>query len=287
MKLYLKTVIFVLLFFSSAWAADWSNPNPRSGPDAAAPLLLKHELNFGDLYQSGTGKLNLLKGSHAGPSSPLSPSTGQAWWDSSNSLFKIYNGSAWTGKVYDADLVDGKNPGSASGLATLDANTRLTEPATTIYDGTGNRSASPTPAANTVPVRDASGNIGGGPGPIGEISNSGSSLPVAVDMGTVTAGDIIYAEAQFILTGSYVVNSLKGYKIEKASGTATITCAGGATYLTNYIFIPTGHSGGYQVDVKGIVRVTGNGTLVLQSNWITTGESPHTYKMYAFFYKKQ
>jgi hypothetical protein len=50
----------------------------------------------------------------------------------------------------------------ANGLATLDANTRLVQAATTAWDGTGARSFSPTPAANTVPVRDSYSTIDNG-----------------------------------------------------------------------------------------------------------------------------
>ncbi len=50
----------------------------------------------------------------------------------------------------------------ASGIASLDSNSRLVQPALTLYDGVGNRSASPTSAANTIPVANASGSIPAG-----------------------------------------------------------------------------------------------------------------------------
>jgi hypothetical protein len=63
------------------------------GDKAGALLLEKHEPNFTDLYSGSTGKLNLLKGNHAGAASPTLPSNGQGWYDSTDKLFQIYDSS--------------------------------------------------------------------------------------------------------------------------------------------------------------------------------------------------
>jgi hypothetical protein len=97
----IAVLLATLLMATSLYAADWSNPNPRSGGDTAGQLLLKHELNFTDIYQATTGKLNLLKGNSAGTSAPSSPSTGQTWYDTSNILFKVYGGSTWDTFIFD------------------------------------------------------------------------------------------------------------------------------------------------------------------------------------------
>ena len=48
---------------------------------------------------------------------------------------------------------------AANGFASLDVSARLVEPATTVFDGVGNRSASPTSGANIIPVAGAGGKL--------------------------------------------------------------------------------------------------------------------------------
>ena len=48
---------------------------------------------------------------------------------------------------------------AASGIASLNSDTRLVQPALTLYDGSGNRAASQTPGAYVIPVGDVDGRI--------------------------------------------------------------------------------------------------------------------------------
>ena len=59
----------------------------------------------------------------------------------------------------NADQVDGKHAGTASGVATLTANTRVYEAAEALWDGVAGRAASPTVVPNTIPVRDVNGKL--------------------------------------------------------------------------------------------------------------------------------
>lgn len=89
----------VLLFSGVYVYGEWANPSPQAGGDNAGQLLLKHESNMTDIYQSNTGKLNLLKKNFSGTTSPSSSDEGQAWWDSTNNTFNLYDGSAF-GQVF-------------------------------------------------------------------------------------------------------------------------------------------------------------------------------------------
>ena len=98
-KIGLFLLVVFLLFGGLSVHAEWANPNPQSGGDNAGELLLKHESNMTDIYQSNTGKLNLLKKNFSGTASPSSSDEGQAWWDSTNNTFNLYDGSAF-GQVF-------------------------------------------------------------------------------------------------------------------------------------------------------------------------------------------
>lgn len=144
MKKVISIVALLMSFAFVVHAADWSNPNPQAGGDKAGELLLKHEDNFTeDLYKADTGKLNLLKKNFAGTSAPTSPSQGQAWWDTTNRVLKIYNGTNWpSGKIYNAVNADkaknvtnpGSSPPSSPSIGDFWYNT--TTQITEIYNGT-------------------------------------------------------------------------------------------------------------------------------------------------------
>ena len=87
--------------------------------------------------ESGTGNTGWIDGAHIG----------------ANAIWHAGNDGAGSG--LDADTVDGRNPGSPSGIATLSAASKVVQPALqadTLYDGVTYRSANATPAANIVPV---------------------------------------------------------------------------------------------------------------------------------------
>ena len=52
--------------------------------------------------------LTAIKSSNSAPTAPTSPSTGEVWYDTTNTLFKVYNGSAFeeikSGNIVAADL---------------------------------------------------------------------------------------------------------------------------------------------------------------------------------------
>ncbi len=87
------------------------------------------------------------------------------WWLSSTILGVVISTSSQANAVPKADgsgKLSAGWGGNASGLATLDANTRLVQDTVTAYDGSGSRSFSATPGANKIPVADANGVLGSG-----------------------------------------------------------------------------------------------------------------------------
>ena len=120
----------------------WGSASPESAVTApVGSIYLRTTLVGADttMYykESGTGNTGWVARTHIG----------------SDAIWHAGNDGAGSG--LDADTVDGRNPGSVSGIPTLDANSRVVEAANLVWDGVGNRSASPTPAANTMPVSDA------------------------------------------------------------------------------------------------------------------------------------
>lgn len=198
--------------------------------------------------------------------------------------------------------------GSASTLATLNSNTRLVEPALTLYDGSGNRSASATSGANIIPVADGSGDIhldfipdtltgktvatATSLAMTGESSAAGSPSAwstATIDLGTVTAGDRIFVTAS--LDGSIGASNAQWYAItvSKSSGTATVVFNHNTDHLFNIIVGNTNAGVDANVCVSGIVQVSGSGTLVLQAvpSQSGGGSGISNTNIYTVFLKKQ
>ena len=119
----------------------WGSASPEAAVTApVGSIYLRTTAGAGatEYYkESGAGNTGWIARTHIG----------------ANAIWHAGNDGAGSG--LDADTVDGRNPGSISGIPTLDANGRVVEVANLVWDGVGNRSASPTPAADTVPVSDS------------------------------------------------------------------------------------------------------------------------------------
>lgn len=232
--------------------------------------------------ESGTGNTGWVARSHIG----------------SDAIWHAGNDGAGSG--LDADTVDGRNPGSVSGIPTLDANSRVVEPANLVWDGVGNRSASATPAANVVPVRKSASPyaLAGA-----ELAMTGmasaenvgivtttldTDVEVAsLDLGSVTAEDRIYIAAQSYHTKGATVGSTIA-TIQKKSGTANITTIHNVVSLGDSTYQPANQAD--YVGCNGIFRATGSGTLVIQvvvkSKGSTGSIAAADGQIHAFFLKK-
>jgi hypothetical protein len=173
----------------------------------------------------------------------------------------------------DADTVDGKNPGSANGVPTLDANTRVVESVNLVWDGTAGRSASPTAAANKVPVRDANGDIDLKWASL-YTTNAG-----ALTIGTTTTDCTVplnlgspATNARYFVWGTYG-GGTKGASAGRVkiamvnSGTALITSSSlvQAAYTVNGVTV--------DLNFAGIVTVTTGGTLTINMQAISDGST--------------
>lgn len=195
--------------------------------------------------------------------------------------------------------------GSASTLATLDSSTHVVEPALTLYDGSGNRSASATSGANIIPVADGSGDIHlnfipdtltgktvatcTSIGMTGEGSATSATSPVTLDMGTATAGDRIFVQVEASLGAD--ANAEYYFTISKSSGTATIVI-GNTHTSTKSPIAKEGNISDATTSGRGyscIVQVTGSGTLVLDGaiTQFAATLSINNIQIYAFYLKKQ
>jgi hypothetical protein len=155
---------------------------------------------------------------------------------------------------------------------------------------------SATPAANTVPVRNAASPYavpGAELAMTGEISATSASSPVTLDLGTVTSGDRIFIMG--VMDWNTMPSmGIKNIKVSKSSGTATFTFAGDLTAIEAYITADgttsfSGVGAGTGFPVSGILQVTGTGTLIMKAS-NDRGSGVWTYnafKIYAFFLKKQ
>ena len=229
--------------------------------------------------ESGTGNTGWIDGAHIGAN---------AIW---------HSGNDGTGSGLDADTVDGRNPGSPSGIATLNAASKVVQPALysdTLYDGVTYRSANATPAANGVPVRDANKDLlDRNSQPIygamtGEESANSITTIVSLSQMNVTSGDRILintygAASDAGLTGIETYISWIG----TATGKLFSTLSSG---LGIDIQRSQGPGPGNTWVGTGLVifQVTGNGTLTLSHVINATGGSPsYVNQIYAFFIKKQ
>ncbi len=190
------------------------------------------------------------------------------------------------------------NPTVAGAPFTLGANgqnQRVTGlAADKLYDGTALRSASPTAAANTIPVSNASGVIDFQAKHLamtGEASATNASNPT-LNMGTVTSGDSIFVSAACTINRT-VGSGISGAAVwaNKNTGTSTGNFLGGYAYLRNSHVGTDGLGSGSIVgvpSVSGVWMVTGNGTLTLEG-WgqAYSNCSVTDVRLYAVFLKKQ
>lgn len=243
----------------------WGSASPESAITApVGSVYLRTTAGSGTTAyykESGTGNTGWIARTHIG----------------ANAIWHAGNDGAGSG--LDADTVDGKNPGSVSGIATLDAGLKVVETANQadkIYDGVTYRSASATPAANTIPVSGAASTLARGfipdniPGIMtgevtaknaGIVTLSGDVQILTMNFGAVTAGDRIAVDSITIGTkgatsGQVVVT------LDKASGTATIIF--GADDTSRVFRQYVGNAELQACPVSGIIQVTGSGTLVMQ-----------------------
>ena len=61
---------------------------------------------FGDLYQIIRDHFDACATLFVGGSAPSSPSEGRPWYDSTNDMLKVYDGSIWRGADYNTDTYD-------------------------------------------------------------------------------------------------------------------------------------------------------------------------------------
>jgi hypothetical protein len=145
---------------------------------------------------------------------------------------------------------------------------------------------SATLTVNSVPVRDATGNIGGGPGIIGEATVKTTDIATSptIDMGTVTAGDRIDVSAMTSLTPS--ISGTISLTVGKSAGSATIAFYEDNASMSDIHNVAGGAP--YAFSARGVCKVTGSGTLTLQlSNSYGGTPTVVNKQMSVFFIKKQ
>lgn len=229
----------------------WGSASPESAITApVGSVYLRTTAGSGTTAyykESGTGNTGWIARTHIG----------------ANAIWHAGNDGAGSG--LDADTVDGKNPGSVSGIATLDSALKVVE--------TANQADTATTTNNLAMTGEAS-------------AESTVSGVVQLNMGTVTAGDRILVMGKIKDFYSVAPTAYKG-DILKLSGTATIIIGNSSVEATFPLSIVS-DSAVYGVATI-VVKVTGSGTLVLSCGPTYSGATITTYlkEIYAFFLKKQ
>lgn len=183
--------------------------------------------------ESGTGNTGWIARTHIG----------------ANAIWHAGNDGAGSG--LDADTVDGKNPGSVSGIATLDANSRVVEPANLVWDGVGNRSASATSAANTVPVSDSAGRIDWNR-PIFEATLSANQTGIT----TATATKITFNTETFDTNNNYDNTTYRFTPTVAGKYLLTLNVYGGGTSMSGTEWVAI-YKNGSLYRAKEITNVLG------------------------------
>ncbi len=187
------------------------------------------------------------------------------------SVYAGPGGQAWVPGSSDATTVQGKAPGAANGLATLDGSSLVSQVSKT---------------ANSLAMQGETSSKNAG---AITILNTPTIL-TTLNLGTVTSGDRIYALCQYFGTKGATAGQNR-IIIAKNAGTATVQFAHDDT-------IRGLHNEGYSAaaDVmylqgQGIVKVTGNGTLTLECDGGSIGSNGSLAagdgQFYIFFLKKQ
>ena len=187
--------------------------------------------------------------------------------------------------------------GGSTALAA--GNIRSGQIVTVAYDGTSfqvlsltediitNSDLSSSPSANKAAKFNGSGIMEGAELKMtGEASATSDTDTTTLDLGTVTSGDRIFVSARVYVNGSETDGTYIFY-VAKSSGTATIQFFHDISDIRTSI--PGCRSIGH-LAVSGVCKITGSGTLVLQSHATAYSETPDGYEdnqIYAFFLKKQ
>ncbi len=126
----------------------------------------------------------------------------------------------------------------------------------------------------------------------GETSATGATF----DLGTVTAGDRIYVEWHVMAVQSSGVSQIKADITKTGGSTATIQTYADGGGNSRAIFSPTvslsaalDGAGHYPITMRGVIKVTGNGTLTLGSSKAAVGTAPtfSNEQWYGYFRVRQ
>ena len=174
--------------------------------------------------------------------------------------------------------------GAANGFASLDSGSLLLQNAPAGFT-IGGKAVSATPAANTVPVRNSSGDINGGPGLVGALSAVTTTTTTDLDLGTVITGDLFFVQSLINADTGTIALPFILNQITKLAGTAIIVTADGANNITATALSGL-NSQNYTNTVSGIIKVAAGGTLTLRS-YTSTGGTVGANRIGVFFIKKQ
>lgn len=120
----------------------------------------------------------------------------------------------------------------------------------------------------------------------GEDSVAGSTASSSLTEMNVLTGDKIFVFAQAVFSSNTAAD-VGALAITKSAGTATITYGGGTTSLEQTVYMKLSATN-YAVNIAGVIEVTGDGTLTLNSAISVGGVvTVVANNIKAFFLKKQ
>ncbi len=193
------------------------------------------------------------------------------------SVYAGPGGQAWMPNT-NAQTVQGKAPGVANGLATLDASSNVVQ--SVVSANTATSLSFATESNNLYSM----GSI--------TVSTIWLSVMGEATVGTVTTGDKIWISGYFVCTKGATAGGV-GFRLGKSSGSASIATAEGLANYPECWQYAEANNNTYQYRCMSLLSVTAGGTLYLSgwgisngSDCIYSGGSIHA-RMYYGFLKKQ
>jgi len=167
--------------------------------------------------------------------------------------------------------------GAINGIASLDANSRVVQPAITLYDGIGDRYAQSAAAANVIVARDSNKDIfdriGAPVFGVGNTwsANNTSTSRVFVNSIAVTTGDIIFVQGHATWTAQETAQEIYGLNVSgiNVSWLAQTT---NSSYTGEHLNVVSGTQ--YTYALSGMFKVNATGTLTLSSIIYITSNTP-------------
>ena len=222
--------------------------------------------------------IHLLENS-ANTTAPTAPLTGQLWWDSTNTLLKVYSGTAWKAIGVTTASSSQPSPSIIGDLWYDTVNQQLKvcsvagAPGTFIVVGPAYSSAQGTSGAVPITISDGStGYIVTGlyanNNLVGIISGASDCVPAGNSSGYATAFPTIYKGFTVWNTGNASGNISNPGNITLAvAGNVIETIASTGSYITGLI-TASGNVIGANVRTAGLITATGN---VIGGNVLTGG----------------